>query len=126
MVRKTARPFSLVLVALLLLVLVTACGSEPAQKGGGKKAGSASEKNERAAAEEGTSQQPGSAGGGGQPTNIGRTPEVVVNGSSYVSPLTEIFGDVFIGQDNFIAASSVVRASPGHRVELGCIATVHV
>jgi carbon dioxide concentrating mechanism protein CcmM len=48
---------------------------------------------------------------------------VVVNGSSYVSPLTEIFGDVFIGQDNFVAASSVIRASPGHRVEFGDKAT---
>jgi hypothetical protein len=118
MIRKVAGSFSLLLVAVLL-VFVAACGSDTAQKEGGEKGGSASEKKEQAAAEEGTSQQSGSAGGGGQPTNIGRQAEVVVNGSSYVSPLTEIFGDVFIGRDNFVAASSVLRASPGHRVELG-------
>ena len=122
MIRKVAGSFSLLLVAMLL-VFVAACGSDTAQKEGGQKGGSASEKKEQAAGE-GTSQQSGSAGGGGQPTNIGRQAAVVVNGSSYVSPLTEIFGDVFIGQDNFVAASSVLRASPGHRVELGDKATV--
>ena len=123
MIRKVAGSFSLLLVAMLL-VFVAACGSDTAQKEGGEKGGSASEKKERAAAGEGSSQQSGSAGGGGQPTNIGRRAAVVVNGSSYVSPLTEVFGDVFIGQDNFIAASSVMRAAPGLQVELGDEATV--
>src|SRR4028118_2225702 len=123
MIRKVAGSFSLLLVAVLLM-FVAACGSDTAQKEGGEKGGSASEKNEQAAAGEGTSQQSGSAGGGGQPTNIGRQAAVVYNGSSYVSPLTEIFGDVIIGRDNFVAASSVMRASPGHRVELGDSATV--
>jgi carbonic anhydrase/acetyltransferase-like protein (isoleucine patch superfamily) len=41
-----------------------------------------------------------------------------------VSPLTEIFGDVIIGQENFVAASSVMRAAPGLQVELGDKATV--
>jgi carbonic anhydrase/acetyltransferase-like protein (isoleucine patch superfamily) len=123
MIRKVAGSFSLLLVAVLLM-FVAACGSDTAQNEGGKKGGSASEKKEQAAAaEEGSSQQPGSAEGG-QPTNIGRQADVVINGSSYVSPLTEIFGDVFIGRDNFVAASSVIRASPGHRVELGDKATV--
>ena len=123
MIRKVAGSFSLLLVAVLLM-FVAACGSDTAQKEGGEKGGSASEKNEQSAAEGGTSQQSSSAGGGGQPTNIGRRAAVVVNGSSYVSPLTEIFGDIFVGQDNFVAASSVLRASPGHRVELGDKATV--
>jgi carbonic anhydrase/acetyltransferase-like protein (isoleucine patch superfamily) len=125
MIRKVAGSFSLLLVAVLLM-FAAACGSDTAQEEGGEKGGSPSEKKERAAAAgEGTSQQSGSSEGGGeQPTNIGRTASVVVNGSSYVSPLTEIFGDVFIGQDNFVAASSVLRASPGHRVELGDKATV--
>lgn len=121
--RKVWRTFSLFLV--FALVFAPACGSDTAQSEGGQNGGSASDKKEQAAAGgEGTSQQPGSGGGGEQPTNIGRTADVVVNGSSYVSPLTEIFGDVFIGQDNFVAASSVLRASPGHRVELGDKATV--
>ena len=123
MVRKVVETFPLLFVALLL-VLTSACGSEPAQKEDGKKAGSAAEKSKRTtSAEEGTSQQQGSEGGG-QPTNIGRTAEVVVNESSFVSPLTEIFGDVLIGQENFIAASSVLRAAPGLSVELGDEATV--
>ena len=123
MIRKVAGSFSLLLVAVLLM-FVAACGSDTAQNGGGEKGGSASEKKEQAAAGEGTSQQSGSGGGDGQPTNIGRQAAVVINESSYVSPLTEIFGDVFIGRDNFVAASSVMRASPGHRVELGDSATV--
>src|SRR4028119_1806326 len=122
MIHKVAASFSLLLMAMLL-IFVAACGSDTAQNEGGKKSGSGSEKNGQAAAEEGSAERPGSAEGG-QPTNIGRQAEVVINGSSYVSPLTEIFGDVFIGQDNFVAASSVLRASPGHRVELGDSATV--
>lgn len=116
--RKVRGGFWLFLV--FVLVFVPACGSDTAQDEGGKQGGSASDKKGQAAAG-----GEGSSGGGGeQPTNIGRQADVVVNGSSYVSPLTEIFGDVFIGQDNFVAASSVMRASPGHRVELGDKATV--
>jgi carbon dioxide concentrating mechanism protein CcmM len=108
-VRKVTVSLSLI----ALLVLVIACGSKTQQD----EAGQESQNQQR--------QEPGTAGGGGeQPTNIGRQADVVVNGSSYVSPLTEIFGDVFIGRDNFVAASSVMRASPGHRVDLGDKATV--
>ncbi len=124
MMRKTTEPASLLLI-VILSVLVVACGSESTQKQDGKKAGSGSEKNEQTAVTgEGTSQQPGSAGGGGQQTNIGRTADVVINESSYVSPLTELFGDILIGQDDFVAASSVLRAAPGLQVELGDGATV--
>src|SRR3712207_9477690 len=35
-----------------------------------------------------------------------------------------MFGDVFIGQNNFVGPSSVIRAAPGNRVELGDEATV--
>ena len=120
MIRKTKTPVSAILVVALVLALAGACGSEEAQKNGneGGKAGGSEQ------AQKGGKAAQGSPEGGGQATNVGRTPDVVVNGSSYVSPLTEIFGDVFIGQDNFIAASSVLRASPGHRVELGDSATV--
>ena len=98
-----------------MLVLMPACGSDTTQKEGGeKKAGSASEGNGQAAATE----------GGGQVTNIGRPADVVDNGSSYVSPLTEIFGDIFVGQENFIASSSVLRAAPDLRVEVEDGATV--
>ncbi len=36
-----------------------------------------------------------------------------------MSPLTEVFGDVFVGQENFVASNSILRASPGQRVEIG-------
>jgi carbonic anhydrase/acetyltransferase-like protein (isoleucine patch superfamily) len=95
-----------------LVALMAACGSETKQDADDQ------------GSQEQQKQQAGSPGGGEQPTNIGRQPDVVYNGSSYVSPLTEIFGDVFIGQENFVAASSVMRAAPGLRVELGDEATV--
>jgi carbon dioxide concentrating mechanism protein CcmM len=99
-IRKAAAALSVV----TLLVVLGACDSEPAQQ------------NKSA---QGSQQQSGSTEDGGQLTNIGRHADVVHNESSYVSPLTEIFGDVFVGQENFVAASSVIRAAPGLRVELG-------
>ncbi len=111
MIRKVAASLSLV----TLLVLVSACGSENQKQNEGDQ-GSQQQQQQQ--------QQAGSAGGDGQLTNIGREPMVVYNESSYVSPLTEIFGDVLIGQDNFVGPSSVIRAAPGLRVELGDEATV--
>ncbi len=116
--RKVRGAFWLFLV--FVLVSIPACGSDTAQNEGGKKDGSASDKKGQAAA----AGEDSSGGDGEQPTNIGRHADVVVNGSSYVSPLTEIFGDVYIGQENFVAASSVLRAAPGRRVELGDKTTV--
>lgn len=100
LVRKIAVP----LMGLILVALLTACGSGTTQQDG-KKTGSAS-------------QEPGSTEGGRQPMNIGRPAEAVF-GNSYVSPLTEDFGDILIGQENFIASSTVLRAAPGLRVKLG-------
>ncbi len=108
MTRKTHMPLSILLIASLL-VLAGACGSEEGQKEGGKKGGSdEAQKNAQA----------GSAQGGGGLTYIGREP-MLVYGSSYVGPLTEVFGDVSIGQKDFIASNSVLRAAPGNEVELG-------
>jgi carbon dioxide concentrating mechanism protein CcmM len=107
-IHKVATSLSLV----ALLVLVGACGSETQQQ------------NEKAQGSQ-QQQQAGSTGGGGQQTtNIGRQPMLVYNGSSWVSPLTEVFGDVLIGRDNFVGPSSVIRAAPDLRVELGDEATV--
>jgi carbonic anhydrase/acetyltransferase-like protein (isoleucine patch superfamily) len=105
-VRKALVP----LLSLILAVSMAACNSGAAQEDG-KKTGSAS-------------QEPGSTEGGGQLTNIGR-PAQVVFGSSYVSPLTEGFGDVFIGQEDFISASTALRAAPGFQVKLGNQSTIH-
>ena len=105
MVRKVVGTFSL-LSAALLLMLAPACGSDEAQEEGGNKAGGSAE------------------GGGGQATNVGRHADVVFDGSSYVSPLTEVFGDVYVGRGNFIGPSSVLRAAPDRRIELGDEATI--
>ena len=107
MARKTHMPLSILLIASLL-VLAGACGSEEGQKEGGKKGGSSPQKSEQA----------GSAQGGSELTYIGREPKLVF-GSSYVGPLTEVFGDVAIGQKDFIASNTVLRAAPGNKVELG-------
>ena len=111
MIRKVAASLSLV----TLLVLVGACGSETQQQNEDAQ-GSQQQKKQQ--------QQAGSTGGGEQQTNIGRQPMVVYNESSYVSPLTEVFGDVLVGRENFVGPSSVIRAAPGNRVELGDEATV--
>ena len=97
-----------VLMAALALALAGACGSEEAQ-GNGKEGGSNKPKNTQAASAQGS---------GGDLTYIGSKPKLVY-GSSYVGPLTEIFGDVYIGKKDFVASNTVVRAAPGNEVELG-------
>src|ERR671932_477888 len=109
MVRKTVAPSSILLIVILSLsVLVGACGPESSQKGGGDHGGSAPQQGEQASG----------SGGGGQLTYIGRQPRVVY-GTSYVGPLTEVFGDVYIGKQDFVASNSIVRAAPGNKVTLG-------
>jgi carbon dioxide concentrating mechanism protein CcmM len=108
MTHRQSKLLSILLVALAL-VLAGACGSDKAQNSDGKSGDSASQKK---------TGQAGSAKGGEKPIYIGRKP-MVVYGTSYVGPLTEIFGDVYIGQKDFIASNSVVRAAPGNEVELG-------
>lgn len=93
MVRKVVAP----LLGVILVVLVAACGSETVQE---------------------DEKRTGSIESSGQLTRIGR-PATPVFGSSYVGPLTEIFGDVFIGQGSFIVSNTILRAAPGLRVELG-------
>ena len=109
--RKTSVPAAILMVAILF-AFMAACGSESTQNEKEEnKGGSEAQKNEQANGQ-------AAAGEGGEMTDIGRPPEPVF-GSSYVAPLTEIFGDVFIGQKNFVAANTVLRAAPGERVELG-------
>src|SRR3712207_3710440 len=106
MTRKTNMPLSILLIAILS-VLVGACGSETTQKEGGEKGGSSSQKK---------GGQAGSAQGGGELTYIGREP-MLVYGTSYVGPLTEVFGDVSIGEKDLVASNTVLRAAPGNKVE---------
>src|ERR687896_796854 len=104
MTRKTDIPLS-VLLLVILSMLVSACDSQTTQKEGGS-----SSQNKGG--------QAGSAQGGGELTYIGREP-MLVYGTSYVGPLTEIFGDVSIGEKDFVASNTVLRAAPGNKVELG-------
>src|SRR3990170_1891341 len=87
----------LLLLSVILALLVAACGSEAEE--------SSTEDSE-------------------QLTRLGRTATPVF-GSSYVSPLTEIFGDVYMGQESFISASTVLRAAPDLWVEIGNQSTIH-
>ncbi len=54
----------------------------------------------------------------GEQERVGRDRPVAIN-DSFVSPLTEIFGDVRVGESVFVASNSILRADPGRRVCLG-------
>ncbi len=43
----------------------------------------------------------------------------VVYGTSFVNPLVEISGAVYIGQKSFVAGNTVLKASGGRRIEIG-------
>ncbi len=43
----------------------------------------------------------------------------VVYGTSFVNPLVEISGEVYIGEEGFVAGNTVLRADRGRRVEIG-------
>ena len=96
--RLVVRKVVVLLLSVILAVLVAACGSE--------------------------TEEESSTEDSGQLTRLGRTATPVF-GSSYVSPLTEIFGDVYIGQESFISANSVLRAAPDLWVEIGNQSTIH-
>lgn len=106
---KTNTLLPILLIALTLL-LAGACGQEEAQ-GNGKEGGSEE-------AQEKKSVKASSDQGSGGLTYIGSKPKLVY-GTSYVGPLTEIFGDVYIGKEDFVASNTVVRAAPGNKVEIG-------
>lgn len=52
------------------------------------------------------------------PVSLAVPVRVVVN-QSFLSPLVELFGDVWVGRHVFVAGNTVVRADPGGRVCLG-------
>ena len=66
---------------------------------------------------EATTAEGGSFEGGG-PQQISETNSPVI-GTSYVSPLVELYGDVFIGEQWFVAGNTVLRAAPDQRLEIG-------
>lgn len=50
--------------------------------------------------------------------------KVVVN-SSFISPLVELFGNVFIGKKVFVASNTVLRADPDTQLCLRILCQVH-
>ena len=42
--------------------------------------------------------------------------EQAIFGASFVNPSIEVFGEVFIGQQSFVAGNTVLRAAPERRV----------
>ena len=66
---------------------------------------------------EATASEGGSSEGRGG-HRISDTSSPVV-GTSYVSPLVELYGDVFIGERSFVAGNTVLRAAPDRRLEIG-------
>jgi carbon dioxide concentrating mechanism protein CcmM len=109
MTRRTNMPVFAILFVALVLALAGACGSDDTQKEKRKEGDSdAAQKGAKAAPSQNKDDT----------SYVGRKP-MVVYGTSYVGPLTEIFGDVYIGQKDFIASNSVVRAAPGNKVQIG-------
>lgn len=107
---------------LLCLVLAVAgaisgCGEQgTASNEGNSQSGAeqAQAEGEEATGEEGAE----SAGDGeGQLTRVDVSSPV--HGSSYVAPLVEIFGEVWIGEHSFVAGNTILRASPDNRLEIG-------
>lgn len=49
---------------------------------------------------------------------VGTDPTVRIN-DSFISPLTEVFGDVRVGHGVFVASNSILRADPNRRVCVG-------
>jgi carbon dioxide concentrating mechanism protein CcmM len=65
--------------------------------------------------EQETTKETGSREGGLQRVAEDR----VVYGTSFVNPLVEISGEVYIGEKGFVAGNTVLRANRGRRVEIG-------
>jgi carbon dioxide concentrating mechanism protein CcmM len=88
-----------VLMSMLVAAsIVAGCGGEEAVEPGDQEA------EEAGSAQEGLHHvQPGRA----------------VYGTSFVNPLIEMFGEVYIGEESFVAGNTVLSAEEGHRVEIG-------
>ncbi len=65
---------------------------------------------------DGEEPEPGASSAGLQQISETRSPVV---GTTYVSPLVEVYGDVFIGEESFVAGNTVLRAAPELRLEIG-------
>jgi carbon dioxide concentrating mechanism protein CcmM len=68
-----------------------------------------------ASGDQGATKQTGSSEG--SPQRIAE--DRVIYGTSFVNPLVEISGAVYIGQRSFVAGNTVLKASGGRRIEIG-------
>lgn len=98
-----------ILLGLIFAASVTAagCGLAAAQEGEGKKDEASSE------------EESGGASGRGPLLTHVESGEPIIEGSTYVSPLVEVFGDVYIGERSFVAGNTVLRAHPDERLTIG-------
>ncbi len=46
-------------------------------------------------------------------------PGVFVYGTGFVAPLAELFGEIYVGDDVFVAANSILRAAPTRQIVVG-------
>ena len=113
MLRKASLPFLVAVAA----ALIAGCGGGQQSEGGGG--------GDNAAQQEGGQEGGGQAGGeettggmeGGQLNRVEAGNPIV--GTSYVSPLVEVFGDVRIGERSFVAGNTVLRAAPERTLSIG-------
>lgn len=109
MIRKASLPFLVAVAA----ALIAGCGGVEQQSGG-----------EGGGQAEGGGDSGASAGGEttaateGELSQVSRFQEPVY-GTSFVSPLAEIFGDVSIGERSFVAGNTVLRAGPERAFTIG-------
>ena len=120
-------------LVLALVAAIVGCGSPRTSSNEGGSEGSASEdsSSEGGATEVGAAEQAQAGGGettgeegaGSAESGEGELTQVDVSspahGTSYVSPLVEIFGDVRIGESSFVASNTILSASPENRLEIG-------
>ena len=115
------RRVSLLLSVAFAAALIAGCGGGGQQSGGGGEGGNQASSGQDA----GGGETGGSAGGGettaameGELSQVSRFQEPVY-GTSFVSPLAEIFGDVSIGERSFVAGNTVLRAGPERAFTIG-------
>src|SRR5215210_1431680 len=110
-----------VFLATIAALIVAGCG------GSEDKGGAPGEREDKESGSESASEAKGgeTTGGaeGGQLTAV--IPGETVYGTSYVSPLVELFGDVYVGERSFVAGNTVLRAAPDRRIDIGSETNAH-
>lgn len=113
------RKISLAVLAAAMTGFVAACGGggEQGARQDGQGGSSQKEQAQSGGGSTGSTQGGTTGGESGQLTPV--EPGEPVIGTSYVAPLTELFGEVLIGERSFVASNTILRAAPEQRVEIG-------